>query len=88
MTRKDYKMIADSFGFAIGLEATAEDKETRFARMWAIETAINSLTNKLQEDNARFDKQKFRFAIDQKAKEVESSIKSAIEFVELKKANA
>lgn len=78
MTKKDYELIADSFGFAIGFESTfSVDSETRFQKMSAIETAIGSLSRRLKEDNPRFDSQKFRFAIDQKSKEIGATIESA-----------
>lgn len=79
MTRKDYEALADSFGFAIGLEqSTTDDRDKRWDKVSAIWSAIHSIENKLKEDNARFDQEKFRQAIDIKARETRETIEDAL----------
>lgn len=79
MTRKDYEALADSFGFAIGLEkSTTDDKDKQWDKVSAIWTAIHSIENKLKEDNPRFDQERFRGAIEIKARETKETIEDAL----------
>lgn len=56
MTRKDYKLMADSFAFCLAnFDSTKESG--------AIWFTIGNLVSKLQQDNPRFDESKFESAI-------------------------
>jgi hypothetical protein len=69
MTRKDYKLIAESFAFAIVL---CEKMGTSPSAIWV---AIGSLSADLVKENPRFDRERFTEYIEkeilvQKRKEV------------------
>jgi len=55
MTRKDYKVIAEAFAFAIALNRA----EIKVEREFGIWNAIGSMVSKLQQDNPRFNEEKF-----------------------------
>ena len=75
MTRKDYQLIADALGYSLGFEnAVTDNDQNRFWKEMGIQTAILSLTIELQKENPRFDEDKFKEAIQKKAKEIEESL--------------
>jgi hypothetical protein len=74
MTKKDYQIIADSIGHALGLERVTENKDNKFWKEMGIQTTIISLIFDLKKENPRFDEDKFKKAIEEKAKKTEENL--------------
>lgn len=66
MTRKDYEILADSFGFAIALRRKNSEDKNAWREEMGIYGTIGVMIVGLEKDNARFDREKFTKRIEEK----------------------